>query len=194
MFSAGRLDAEFVVNEYIAWLRGIQGKRDFVPLSKVVGQIGSGHTPYKHDISQGDVGFITVECVGPLYFAEEKLKRITQEQFDDEFQTMRAVKGGVLCTIKRRICQAYPFFDTPSQPLAINQDVALLIPNEGVRPGYLAAYLSSKIGQRFADRQKTEQINPYISGANLRTLPITVLRHFQNPRKAGICLNIFDPF
>ncbi len=175
MTKAGRLDAEFVVNEHIAWLRDIQTKREFIPLAKVVGRIGSGHTPYKHDISQGDVGFITVECVGPLYFAEEKLKRITREQYDDEFETTRAVKGGVLCTIKRRICQAYPFLDEPSQPLAINQDVALLIPNKGLRPAYLATYLSCKVGQRFADRQKTEQMNPYISGANLRTLPITIL-------------------
>jgi hypothetical protein len=38
-------------------------------------------------------------------------------------------------------------------------------------PAYIAAYLSSSVGQTFADRQKTEQINPYISLENLRTLP-----------------------
>ena len=64
--------------------------------------------------------------------------------------------------------------------MAMNQDVAILIPKQNVRPGYLAAYLNSKVGQSFADRQKTGQMNPYISVANLSTLPTVVLNeHFQ---------------
>jgi hypothetical protein len=68
------------------------------------------------------------------------------------------------------------------------------IPNEGVRPGYLAAYLSCKVGQRFADRQKTEQINPYISGANLRTLPVTVLSDDFQLRVEGVLKKAYRLF
>ncbi len=132
----------------------------------------SGHTPYHHDVSQGEVGFITIESVDALQFHPEKLRGITREHYDTEFSKKRVQQGSVICTIKRRICKAYAFIDKPSEPLAINQDVALIQTHPEVRPAYLATYLSCRIGQLFADRQKTEQMNPYISVENLSTLPV----------------------
>ncbi len=175
MMEAYRLDAEFAAYSETRWLEQLQQKRNFLPLSHFLEYISSGHTPYKHDVHQGDIKFITVECVGSLTLDETKLKRIKQEHYDKEFQKNRIVKGAVVCTIKRRIGKAYPFLDEPNEPMAINQDIAILIPKQNVRPGYLATYLSSKIGQSFAERQKTEQMNPYISIANLSTLPTIVL-------------------
>lgn len=81
----------------------------------------------------------------------------------------------MLSTIKRRICQAYPFLDEPDHPLAFNQDVALLQPKlEDVSSAYLATYLGCNIGQAFANREQTEQMNPYLSLDGVRNLPIIV--------------------
>ncbi|MEO3430540.1 hypothetical protein AAFN88_16900 [Pelagibius sp. CAU 1746] len=174
MQQAERLDADFAAYPNAEKLLQIAGRTSVRPLQEVTLRVASGHTPYLHDVDLGDVGFVTVECVGPLRFHTDKLKRVTQSQYEREFSSLRIEKGTVLCTIKRRICQAYPWIDEPVVPLALNQDVALLVPKEGVRAAYLAAYLSSRVGQAFAERQKTEQMNPYISLANLRTLPVYV--------------------
>lgn len=172
MQEAARLDAEYAAHPLSEWLDGIVDRPNVTTLSAVTTRVSSGHTPYLHDVDIGDVGFVTVECVGPLRFHAEKLKRVTSEQYENEF-TRRPIKAGtVICTIKRRICQAFPWLEEPEAPLAYNQDVALLNPVEGINPAYLATYLSSRIGQSFADRQKTEQMNPYISLENLRTLPV----------------------
>ncbi|QYM80653.1 hypothetical protein K0B96_08640 [Horticoccus luteus] len=145
------------------------------PLGALSHQLTSGHTPYKHDVSEGDVGFITIESVTALSFDVGKVRWITKEQYAEEFSEKRIRKGTVICTIKRRICQAYPFVDDPIQPLTINQDVALIQPTGEIQPAYLAAYLASKVGQAFADRQKTEQMNPYISVESLSKLPIVLV-------------------
>lgn len=171
---AMRLDADYAAHAKVDWLESLLRRRDFVPLDSVLQSIGSGHTPYQHDVSQGEIGFVTVECIDALQLNEESLKRITQEQYNSEFKGKRLTDGSVVCTIKRRICKAYPFLEAPNPPLAFNQDVALLVPNDEVKPAYLAAYLSCSVGQRFADRQKTEQMNPYISVENLRTLPVCI--------------------
>lgn len=175
MTAVNRLDADFAAHPMAEYLDALSERFDVHPLDELLLDISSGHTPYKHDVSQGQVGFATVECVSPLRFHEDRLKRITKEQFESEFRRQKISKGSILCTIKRRICQAYPWIDAPSYPLAINQDIALLKPRPDVNAAYLACYLSSKVGQSFADRQKTEQINPYISLVNLRTMPVVLL-------------------
>ena len=172
MLRRRRIDSENAAHPKRVWLKSILESRHFVSLSTVLDFIGSGHTPYKHDVSEGDIGFVTVECIGPLQFVSELTKRITCAQYDKEYKTKRVKKGDVLCTIKRRICQAYAFTSDPQEPLAINQDIALLRPRLPMQPAYLATYLSCSIGQAFADRQKTEQMNPYISVDNLGTLPV----------------------
>jgi type I restriction enzyme M protein len=175
VMTAHRLDAEFAAHAETKWLERLQQKHNFLPLSNFLDYLSSGHTPYKHDIHQGDIKFITVECVDSLTLDETRLKRIEQEHYNKEYQKNRISKRTVVCTIKRRICKAFPFLDEPSESMAMNQDIAILIPKQNVYPGYLAAYLSSKVGQSFADRQKTGQMNPYISVANLSTLPTIVL-------------------
>jgi type I restriction enzyme M protein len=175
MMEAYRLDAEFAAHSETRWLESLQQKHSFLPLVSFLESISSGHTPYKHDVHTGDVKFITVECVGSLTLDETKLKRIKQEHYDKEFKKNRIVKSAILCTIKRRIGKAFPFLDEPTEPMAMNQDVAVLIPKKTIRPGYLATYLSSRVGQSFSNRQQTEQMNPYISVANLSTLPTVAL-------------------
>jgi len=91
------------------------------------------------------------------------------------------VKGSVCCTIKRRICKAFPVTKDYGD-LAFNQDISFFLPKtDVVNPVYLATYLCSNIGQSFAFRQMTEQMNPYISVSNLKSLPVVVLSMpFQN--------------
>jgi type I restriction enzyme M protein len=173
---AERLDAEFAAHPATAWLKELMKKRNFLPLKSFVKYISSGHTPYKHNVDDGEIGFITVECVDSLKFDQNRLKRIEKEHYEKEFQKNRITKGCIVCTIKRRICKAYAFLDDPEKPLAINQDISLIRPNNDVVSGYLATYLSSKVGQSFADKQKTEQMNPYISVSNLSTLPVAFLK------------------
>ncbi len=124
----------------------------------------------------GEIDFVTIECLSPLRFDQSKIKKIPQANYETGFRQRRAVtKDTVLSTIKRRICQAYPFLDEPERPLAFNQDVALLRPKlEEVSSAYLAAYLGCNIGQAFANREQTEQMNPYLSLDGLRNLPIIV--------------------
>src|SRR3546814_5010011 len=95
-----------------------------------------GHTPYRHDVKTGDVNFVTVECISPLQFNNEKLKKITYHQYIMEFSHQKITEGSVLCTIKRRICQAYPWLDKPDMLISINQDVALIKPREDISAAY----------------------------------------------------------
>lgn len=183
VLASARIDAEFSAHPMADELEAIASRGDVKPLLDLTSHISSGHTPYKHDVKSGDVGFVTVECVSPMEFHEGKLKAVTTEQFEKEFARQRIRKGDVLCTIKRRICQAYPWLAAPKAPLAINQDVALLRPNASANAAYLAAYLSSSVGQGFADRQKTEQMNPYISLVNLKSMPVVIA-----PRKLQIAI------
>ena len=175
MMKVHRLDPEFASHSETKWLEKLRRKHIFLPLSSFLEYISSGHTPYKHDMQQGEIKFITVECIGSLTIDKTKLKQIKQEHYDKEFQNNRVVKNSIVCTIKRRICKAYPFLEEPDESMAMNQDVAILIPKPNIRPGYLATYLSSRVGQSFADRQKTDQMNPYISIGNLSTLPTIAL-------------------
>jgi restriction endonuclease S subunit len=169
-----RLDADYHAHPFRTKLPKLNKKLNFSTLGAEVKLMGTGHTPYKHDVSIGDIPFITVECVGDLDFFYDKTKRITSEQFEAEFTKRRIQSGAVVCTIKRRICKAYPFFEY-EKDMALNQDVALILPNKNLLPGYLAAYLNSSFGQGFADSLKTEQMNPYISLVNLAQLPIPML-------------------
>lgn len=146
----------------------------FSVLGKEVDFIGSGHTPYKHDVSIGEIPFITVECIGDMEFFFDKTKRLTNEQYGEGYVNKKIHRGSVVCTIKRRICKSYPFL-VKTMNMTINQDVALIRPGANLLPGFLASYLNSSFGQGLADRLKTEQMNPYISLVNLTKLPVPLM-------------------
>lgn len=169
-----RMDADYFAHPFRKKLSILRKGLIFSTIGQESKFIGSGHTPYKHDVSQGTVPFITVECIGDMEFHAEKTKRITPEQFIIGYERKKIVKGAVACTIKRRICKAYPFMSTTEQ-MAFNQDVALILPNSKILPGFLAAYFNSSFGQGFADSLKTEQMNPYISLVNLAKVPVPLI-------------------
>jgi len=180
-----RLDADYAVHPYTQG--GAKFHAKFLPLNDLVSYISSGHTPYHHDMVTGDVDFVTIDCLSDLTLDTTNFKHITKAQFDSEFKSNRVVANSILCTIKRRICRAYPFLAEPEAPIAMNQDVAFIIPKETTDAAYLASYLGCKIGQNYAWQNKTEQMNPYISVASLGRLPIAIVsKEFQ-----GIIRNLF---
>jgi restriction endonuclease S subunit len=175
MYSKKRLDSNFAAHPQRDWLSKIQEANDILLLKDSVKYISSGHTPYLHDVkSNGDIDFLTVECVDNLKINYNAIKRIKKSHFEKEFLKNRIVKNSIVCTIKRRICNAFPFLED-NYKMAFNQDISFFLPNEDINAAYLAVYLNSKVGKTFANRQMTEQMNPYISVSNLSTLPIVIL-------------------
>ena len=169
-----RLDADFYSHPFRQKFLKREKRLRFSTLGKEVDFIGSGHTPYKHDVSSGEIPFITVECIGDLEFFDEKTKRITNEQYKSEYKNKIISQGSVVCTIKRRICKAYPFL-SKTKKMALNQDVALIRPKANLLSGFLAVYFNCSFGQGLADSLKTEQMNPYISLVNLAKLPVPLM-------------------
>ena len=169
-----RLDADFHSHPFRQKFLNREKLLRFSTLGQEVDFIGSGHTPYKHDVSSGQIPFITVECIGDLEFFNEKTKRITNEQYKSEYKNKIISKGSVVCTIKRRICKAYPFL-SKTKKMALNQDVALIRPKANLLPSFLAVYFNCSFGQGLADSLKTEQMNPYISLVNLAKLPVPLI-------------------
>lgn len=169
-----RLDADFHSHPFRQKFLERSKFVRFSVLGEEVNFIRSGHTPYKHDVSIGDIPFITVECIGDMEFFLDKTKRLTNEQYDEGYTNKKINKGSVVCTIKRRICKSYPFL-VKTINMTINQDVALIRPGANLLPGFLASYLNCSFGQGLADRLKTEQMNPYISLVNLIQLPVPLL-------------------
>ncbi len=124
-------------------------------------RITSGHTPLRHDLTRGEVFFITVECVSPLQIDYDLTKRVRTIHYTGELNRVALTNECVLVTIKRRIAQATPCYNLKGRTV-VNQDVAVLRLKNGWNPGYIAAYLISKFGQKLADRERTEQMNPYL--------------------------------
>lgn len=134
-------------------------------------RITSGHTPLRHNLNLGDVFFVTVECVSPLLIDYGLTKRVNISHYYGELSRVALTSQCVVVTIKRRIAQASPCYDLRGETV-VNQDVAVLRLRNGWNPGYIAAYLISKIGQQLADRERTEQMNPYLPVNKLGNLLI----------------------
>ncbi|ASK88361.1 hypothetical protein [Sphingorhabdus sp. SMR4y] len=169
-----RLDADFFAHPETERLEAIERDPRALRIEDICLKKTSGFTPKLPNLKDGEAKFITIDCISSLRLHEERFKNIPLSAYEAGFsKTRRIAAGSVLCTIKRRICQAYPFIENPKENLAFNQDIALLVPNdERVSAVFLAAYLGSSIGQALANREQTEQMNPYLSLIGLGNLPI----------------------
>ena len=170
--AASRWDAEFFVNPYNDYLNKLFARwTDWISLKAASDKLTSGHTPLRHDVTEGDTPFVTVECVDPLRLNADKTKRIWAAHAIGELSRACVSKGDLLITIKRRIGISSPVLDDPGL-MAVNQDVVVMTPKKGFRPGYVAAVLNSRIGQFQALRHATEQMNPYLNVTSLGQLLI----------------------
>jgi restriction endonuclease S subunit len=104
----------------------------------------------------------------------QKAKRIWAHHAHGELKRACVSQGDVLITIKRRIAISTPILFEPGL-MAVNQDVVVMTPKPGFRPGYIAAVLNSRVGQYQALRHATEQMNPYLNVGALGRLRIPVV-------------------
>ena len=173
--TACRWDAEYFANDYRRFVaRAFATWPEWVSLRKASTKLTSGHTPLKHDMDTGDCDFLTVECVSPLAIHFDLAKRVWRTAVDGELRRVRLAKGDVLVTIKRRIVDSCPVAETRG-PTAVNQDVAVMTPTVDFLPGFVSAFLVSRIGKSQAFRNQTEQMNPYLSVGSLGGLMIPVV-------------------
>jgi type I restriction enzyme S subunit len=147
-----------------------------VPLGEYLSFLTNGHTPLHHDLSEGEVPFLTAEHVFDFRVTYDSDKRIERIHHEGELKRTQLREGDFLITIKGRIGNAAVVEDIPV-PTNINQDVALLRLKDGLPPYYLLAYLNSIVGKAFSEQYCTGQINPFLGLGNLRLLPIPIYDH-----------------
>jgi hypothetical protein len=171
--STSRVDAEYYQPKYdqaSAKLRKSKPKQ-IVPLENLLSLITNGHTPLHHDLSVGEIPFLTAEHVSDFRISFDSDKRILTEHHQSELKRTQLQEGDVLITIKGRIGNAAIVEHLPS-PTNINQDVALLRLVRGIHPYYIIGYLNSVIGKTLINQISTGQINPFLGLGNLRNLSV----------------------
>lgn len=173
--AVGRLDAEFFQPKYQRVLKALESTKPkrIAPLEEFLALLTNGHTPLHHDLSEGDVSFLTAEHVFDFRIDYDSKKRILRGHHDGELQGTRLRKGDCLITIKGRIGNAAIAEDFIG-PVNINQDVALFRLKDSLPSYYLMAYLNSQVGKAFTLQYCTGQINPFLGLGNIRLLPIPV--------------------
>lgn len=173
---AGRLDAEFYQFKYQRILDVINSTKPkhIMPLGEFLAFLTNGHTPLHHDLSKGQVSFLTAEHVFDFRVDYESEKRILQQHNDGELKRTRLKKGDCLMTIKGRIGNV-AIAENFVGSFNINQDVALFRLKENtIMPYYLMAYLNSEAGKAFTLQYCTGQINPFLGLGNIQLLPVPV--------------------
>ena len=145
-----------------------------VPLESLLESITNGQTPRLHDLSTGEVPFLTAEHVSDFRINFDSDKRVTTQQHEGELKRTQLREGDILVTIKGRIGNA-ALIEGWSSPANINQDVALLRVKKGIDPHYIVGYLNSAIGKALTKQVCTGQINPFLGLGNLRQIPIPLL-------------------
>lgn len=173
--STGRIDAEFYQKKYDYAYRKLNELNpiQIVPLENLLETITNGQTPLHHDLSQGEVVFLTAEHVFDFRIDYDSDKRVLLEHHEEKLSKTAIKSNDLLITIKGKIGNAAVVEDV-SQPTNINQDVGLLKLKKGFNPYYVAGFINSAIGKMFAEQLSTGQINPFLGLGNLRTIPIPI--------------------
>jgi type I restriction enzyme M protein len=173
--SSGRLDAEYYQPKYddlLKKLKALQPKR-IIHLELLLSMITNGHTPRYHDLSIGEIKFLTAEHVGDFRINYATEKRILEVHHETELSRTRLFNNDILVTIKGKIGNAV-IIEELSEEVNINQDVALIRLEKGVNPWYIVGFLNSMIGKTLVDQICTGQINPFLSLGNLKQIPIPI--------------------
>lgn len=172
---SGRLDAEHYHPKYDAALKAVLSLKplEMLPLGEMVTEITNGHTPYGHDLSTGEVPFITAEFVSDFKINFESDKFITQKHHQGELEKTALKDNDLLITIKGKVGNAAVVNHLPRE-MNINQDVGLMRLNEKYHPYYVAAFLNSILGKELTEQASTGQINPFLGLGNLKFVPIPI--------------------
>lgn len=182
-FETCRLDAEYYSQSYDYAIEKLHKLKPnaIVPLGDVLRDITNGQTPLRHDLTEGEVVFLTAEHISDFRIDFDSDKRVETEHHQKQLAKTAVKKNDLLITIKGKIGNAAVVENVPS-PTNINQDVGLLRLKDGVDPYYIAGYINSILGKMFTKRISTGQINPFLGLGNLRTIPIPI---FDNANELG---------
>lgn len=151
------------------------------PIENLFAHITNGHTPRHHDLSSGEVIFLTAEHVYDFRIDFSSRKRVELEHHEGELGRTRLEINDILVTIKGKVGNVALVSHVPGA-VNINQDVALLRTPHGVDPYYVVGYLNSGLGKSFSERVSTGQINPFLSLGNLKTIPVPVFADSRHER------------
>jgi type I restriction enzyme M protein len=173
--SSGRLDSEHYKPKYDQAVEKINSLNpiEIINLEDILIDITNGHTPLRHDLSIGDVKFLTAEHIHDFKINYETQKRILISHHQTELKRTHLNNGDILITIKGRVGNA-AVVENLNQLVNINQDVALLRLKFGFNPYYLVGFFNSQLGKLLIKKASTGQINPFLSLGALRKLSIPI--------------------
>lgn len=143
-------------------------------LQRHIAYLTNGHTPRYHDLTEGEVPFITAEHVSDFRIDFNSEKRILLRHHRTELARSALSDGDLLVTIKGKVGNC-SMVRGSRPPLNINQDVALLRLRSSLNPFYLAGWLNSKSGRALVTQRTTGGINPFLSLGNLRLIPVPIV-------------------
>jgi type I restriction enzyme S subunit len=176
---ARRWDSEFYKPKYRRVISAVLAARNvkverFTTVGRVVQFMTNGHTPLRHDLSIGEVPFLTAEHVSDYRTDFNTDKRILLQHHRGELARTALHDGDVLVTIKGKVGNCAIVTDCPPRA-NINQDVALLRLHNGIDPYFFAAWFNSLMGKQLIEQRSTGGINPFVGLGNLRGMPFPVL-------------------
>ncbi|MCL6754295.1 restriction endonuclease subunit S [Nostoc sp. CCCryo 231-06] len=183
-----RFDAEHYQPKYDQALEKINSLNPIkiIHLEDILIDITNGHTPLRHDLSIGDVKFLTAEHIHDFKINYETQKRILVSHHQTELKRTHLNNGDILITIKGRVGNA-AVIENLNQLVNINQDVALLRLKLGFNAYYLVGFLNSQLGKLLIEKASTGQINPFLSLGALRKLSIPIFSE-SRMQKLGILI------
>jgi type I restriction enzyme S subunit len=153
----------------------------FVPVGRLLSYITNGHTPLYHDLTVGDVLFLTAEHVSDFRLDFGTDKRILHLHHHTELARTALREGDILVTIKGKVGNCAVVRNCPSAA-NINQDVALIRLRNGIHPYFFAAWFNSQMGKQLVEQRSTGGINPFLGLGNLRGMPFPVIDHKEQHR------------
>jgi hypothetical protein len=185
-FDAHRWDSEFYKPKYKrvaeAVLKAKKVKLErLVPIGRLLSYITNGHTPLRHDLTVGEVLFLTAEHVSDFHLDFGTDKRILQLHHNTELARTALREGDILVTIKGKVGNCAVVRNC-SRAANINQDVALIRLRNGIHPYFFAAWFNSLMGKQLVEQRSTGGINPFLGLGNLRGMPFPVIDQKEQQR------------
>lgn len=195
-FRARRWDGEFYKPKYQRMIDAVARARKvrvggFAPVGRLVSYLTNGHTPLHHDLSVGDVLFLTAEHVSDFGIDFGTEKRILLRHHETELARTALRDGDILVTIKGKVGNCAVVRSCPDSA-NINQDVALVRLRKEIHPYFFAAWFNSPMGKQLTEQRSTGGINPFVGLGNLRQMPFPVIDPKEHWRIGGLVQEIVE--
>jgi restriction endonuclease S subunit len=170
-----RFDAEYFQPKYYRVLDAIKSTKpkEIIPFGILLDSITNGQTPLHHNLSQGDITFLTAEHIFDFRINYDSEKRVLNEHHQNKLKKTQLHESDILITIKGRVGNA-AVVENLSKSVNINQDVALLRLQEKYNPYYISGFINSIVGKALTEQISTGQINPFLGLGKLQQLPIPI--------------------